>query len=113
MPLPLLVTVPPSIGGAVQRQRRPRIDRDLAGIGDIDLNIERAAGYLDGARAEFVIVLCIFEVAACWSVIWPELLQQLCIQDFHQAANGDGSRIFDNRVGVETNRAADRQGAVD
>ena len=95
----------------VQRQRRSRINGEVAGIGDIDENVERAAGNFDGSGAGIRDRALVFEVAALLKGDETGVLQHTGVQHFHRAANGDGAEILHRRVSAETECATDRQRA--
>ncbi len=99
-------------GGRAKRQLRIRLDRHLAGIGDIDLNIEHAAGYVDRSGDRVRDRAVVFEIAAVGERNEAGILQHACIQHFHQVADADGSRIIDNRVRGKTKHATDGQRAL-
>ena len=82
-------------GGAVERQLRRRIDGNMAGIGDIDQNVQRAAGNLDGSRNGIGNAALILEVAARRKLDGAGIQQNAVIDKLREAADADGSEVGD------------------
>ena len=87
-------------GGAVQLQRGAAVDlNNAAGIGDGDLDIERAARDLD--RPGIRDAALINEITAMGEIDRAGILQNALIQDLRKAADADGPEILDDRVGAQ------------
>ena len=88
---------------SVQLQRRSAVHLNGApGVGDINLNIERAAGYFDrtgiGDGALIPKVASLGELDQGFGAV---ILQRTAVQHLHRASDGDGFEILEDRVGAE------------
>ncbi|WP_298255873.1 hypothetical protein, partial [Bradyrhizobium sp.] len=93
-------------GGSV-RQHRLGAAVDLQGsanVGDIDIDIEGAAGKLD--RAGIGDAAVVLEIAALLQRQGGGILQHAVLQDFGEAADAEVAEIFQDRIGIQVKTAA-------